>query len=229
MEENKLERLIEKYRNVKIESVYFFSEISKSYKEYAQFVFNNRIYFGFERLDKMLNGITPGEVCYIIASTNVGKTQIAFHILDHNHKNKNICIPFFSLENSEFQIYERIIQFKTGISTYEIEKRYAQEEPEFITKCDNIANDYDNIINIVDRVRLEDLMPYLQAIRELTGKPIGVVLIDYAQLIKTTQQNEYMRMSEVSQIIKEVSLKLKVPIIVLSQVSRFESKADEGL
>lgn len=229
MQTEKVEELLEKYRKTPLDSLYWFSEISEGYREYAKFVSQNKIYFGIQGIDDLLGGIRPGEVCYIIASTNVGKSQIAFHILDYNKNNQNICIPFFSLENSEYQIYERIIQLRTGRNIFEIECNYANDNIDFINQCNQITKEYENVVNIIDRIGIDDIMPYIRAISELTELKTGLVIIDYAQLIKTNQSNEYIKISEISQKIKEISLKLKIPIIVLSQVSRMEAKDDKGL
>jgi replicative DNA helicase len=224
-----ISKLLEKYRKIKPDTFYRFDEITSQYGEYAKFINKNKIYFGFETLDEMLKGIRPGEVCYIIASTNVGKSQLAFHIIDHN-KNKDICIPFFSLENNKFQVFERIIQVRTGCTTFEIENNYANDDKEFIQKCERITSEYKNIMNIIDRISLDNLIPYIKASEEISQKKAGVVIIDYAQLIKNVKSNEYERLSEISQVIKsEVALKLNLPVICLSQVSRGESRSKEGL
>lgn len=175
-----------------------------------------------------MRGIRPGEVIYLISGTNIGKTSYAINVIN-NLAGKRFCIPFFSLENNEYQIFERILQIRLGLSSFDIESKMAAKDKELMTQAQQITNEFSNIINIIHRVSISDIPSYIKVCEEISGLKTGLVIIDYAQLVQTTGISEYARVSEVAQQIKETSLKMRLPILVLSQVSRAEAKTDNGL
>jgi replicative DNA helicase len=149
------------------------------------------------------------------------------NILKHNIKGDTI-IPFFSLENNEYQTFERMIQLELNVSSFEIENNFKNNNQSFISECQEVSEKWSNVINIVKRVSLEDIIPYIKVCEKLTDKKVKFVLIDYAQLIKCTGK-EYEKVSEIAQQLKEISLNLRIPLIVLSQVSRQEARNENGL
>lgn len=219
---------INKFRNINHECIFQFPFLIEQYRKYAKFTTANQIDTGFLTLDNMIRGIKPGEVCYIVSQTNIGKTAIAMNII-RNNVSDNFVIPFFSLENNQYQLFERMLQLEYNLASWDIEKNFADDLTSFIDKSEKDLMKYKNIINVVRRIALEDFLPYTSYIKAMTEKPIGLVVIDYAQLIKTNNQNEYIRTSEIAQNLKELSLSLKIPVLALSQTSRINSKDEKGL
>lgn len=218
----------EKYKNMDFGNIVKFSKLTEKYRLNAEFSYNNKVGTGFPILDSSLYGIKPGEVVYITSPTNVGKTALAMNII-RNNLNSTSLIPFFSLENNEYQMYERMLQMELEVPPWTIEERFAKNDTEFIKKAETVSKKWDCVINIVERVAINDIIPIIKTIEEIKKQKSKIVLIDYIQLIKVMGVNEYARMSEASQVIKEISLKLNLPIIVLSQVSRAEARKEEGL
>lgn len=218
----------EKYKNMDFGNIVKFSKLTEKYRLNAEFSYNNKVGTGFPILDSSLYGIKPGEVVYITSPTNVGKTALAMNII-RNNLNSTSLIPFFSLENNEYQMYERMLQMELEVPPWTIEERFAKNDTEFIKKAESVSKKWDCVINIVERVAINDIIPIIKTIEEIKKQKSKIVLIDYIQLIKVMGVNEYARMSEASQVIKEISLKLNLPIIVLSQVSRAEARKEEGL
>lgn len=219
--------LLEEYKNLDYDTIFKFDSIVEKYGDYAKFVSANKVNLGFSTIDDEIKGIRPGEVCYIISPTNVGKTAISMNILMHNIKGDTI-IPFFSLENNEYQIFERMVQLELNVSSFDVENNFKNNNQSFFDECKAVADKWSNVINIVKRVSLTDIIPYIKVCEKLTGKRTRFVLIDYAQLIKCTGK-EYEKVSEIAQQLKEISLNLRIPLIVLSQVSRQEARNENGL
>lgn len=169
-----------------------------------------------------------GDGLYLLDDFTVThNTACSMNILKHNLRGDTI-IPFFSLENNEYQIFERMIQLEMKCSSFDIENRFIGKDEMFTAECRAIADKWSNVINIVKRVTLDDVIPYIKVCEKLTGKRTKFVLIDYAQLIKHTGK-EYEKLSEIAQRLKEISLNLRLPLIVLSQVSRNEARSENGL
>jgi replicative DNA helicase len=220
--------LLEKYKTVNPETIFLFSEINEVYPDYAETVLKNKVEFGFPEFDDKMKGIRPGEVIYLISGTNIGKTSYAINVINHL-AGKDFCVPFFSLENNEYQVFERIIQIRTDYTSFDIERKFANREEEIIRIGKEISREFSNIINIIHRISLSEIPSYIRVCEELSNLKAGIIIIDYAQLVMTTGTSEYARMSEVAQQIKEISLKMRLPILVLSQVSRAEAKNEDGL
>lgn len=221
-----VEKLLNEYKDYSDKTIFKFNQVVSNYREHAEFCELNKVNLGFSKIDSLIRGIQPGEVCYIVSPTDVGKTSASINIIKNN-LNDNTIIPFFSLENNEYQMFERVIQLETGLQFWEIQKRFINNDTDFVEKCNEITKRWDSCINIVKRISLSDIIPYLKVCEKLTGKKIKFVVIDYVQLVKHMISNEYMKISDIAQTIKEVSLMLRLPIIVLSQTSRMNAK--EGL
>ena len=77
-----------------------------------------------------------------------------------------------------------------------------------------------------------ELIPeYVKQIENITGKKAGLVCIDYLALVKNSkfEKEEYMRITDNMQKLKEYAKMLNIPFIVLSQVARSEMKSNEGI
>ena len=223
-----IQKTLEEFDGTDYARLVRFSKITEDYRRNAEFAYNNKVSTGFPLLDQSIRGIKPGEVVYITSPTNVGKTALAMNII-RNNLNDSSLIPFFSLENNEFQMYERMLQMELSVPPWEIEERFAKNDREFIQRSENVAKKWDCVINIIERVDINDISKTIKTIEKLKNKRTKFVMIDYLQLIKVMGMNEYARMSEAAQVIKELSLKLNLPFIILSQVSRNEARKEDGL
>lgn len=220
--------IFEKYKNMDFGNLVKFSKLTEKYRKQAVFSYANQVNTGFPTLDKSLFGIKPGEVVYIISPTNVGKTAFALNLIKNNLTDKSLIL-FFSLENNEYQMYERMLTMELSVPAWVIEERFAKGDMKFIQQSEEVSQKWDCVVNIVERVNISDIVPIIKTVEEIRRLKTKFVVIDYLQLIKSLGMNEYARISESSQIIKEISLKLNLPVIVLSQVSRSEAKNEDGL
>jgi len=216
--------LLEKYKDYNEKSIFKFKNVIKNYKEHSIFCQANKVLFGYSGVDDMVKGVQPSEVCYIVSPTDSGKTSYAFNIIKNN-LNAETIIPYFNLENNEYQSFERMVQLETGTPFWETQDRFIKDDKEFISKCEELSLKWDSCITIVRRIGLNEIVPYCKVCEEISGKKIKFVLIDYVQLVKLMQSNEYTRISEIAQTIKEIGLMLRIPIIVLSQTARQNVKA----
>ncbi len=172
-----------------------------------------------------MRGIRPGEVIYLISATNIGKTSHTINIINYLVR-KDFCVPFFSLENNEYQIFERIMQIQKGLSSFGIKRKIANKDEELMKIAETITFKPSNIIYWVS---LSDIPSYIKVCEELSGLKTGLVIIDYVQLVQIPGASEYARVSDVAQQIKEISLKMRLPILLLIIVSRIEAKVEKDL
>lgn len=223
---------LEELKNVNLGRIMDFSEMIEPYEDYIKKISENKVFFGFDTLDNHLFGMRPPELCSVLSEPDIGKTTFILNLLryqiESNSFLKNKLIINFSLELNEYDLIERVIQMETGLNSFEIEKKF-KTDMAFKEKCCNLVNKYDNIVSVMQRIKVCDIIPYIKAVEEMKSLSTGLIIIDYLQLVTSEFSDDYLRTTRAMQGIKEASLLLNLPIIVTSQVSRSAGKNIDGL
>ncbi len=224
----KLDKMLEKYRTIKFDTIFSINEMFESFTVYAGDLKERIIPFGFKQLDRALcGGMRPNELTTIIASTNVGKSSIALNVLRNASLRTNRLLIYFSLELTEVDILEMLIKMEHNLYTGEIEDKFAKRDFE---KFNGMKRRYSNIKSVVKRISIDEIIPYVKVLEEITGKQTGLIIVDYAQLIQNIRFSDaYNKATDTMQKLKEIALHLRVPILVLSQVSRQSAMNENGL
>ena len=228
---NKIEKLLEKYRTIKFDTIFSIKEMRANYHAYAKQIADSKIPLGFEAIDKALcGGIRPNELITVIASTNVGKSTLALNVMRKAALKTPKLFIYFSLELAECDIYEMMIKMEHAVSTPEIEFAFANNQTTALDKIYNAEDKYKNIIAVVKRITVDEIIPYVKAIEELYNNQTALIAVDYTQLILNTHYKDtYNRATDTMQKLKEIALHLRLPVLCLSQVSRASAKAEDGL
>ena len=177
---------------------------------------------GFSVLDKYCNGgFHPEDYVVIAARPSIGKTAFAVSMI-RNMLSDSRNIAFFSLEMPARQITVRLL---ANISRVEANKITNGDfgEGEFIRVMDAANNLYSKSLYIVDvpNIKLGDLRAKARSLKR--EKKIDCILIDYIGLVdpgldQRTPRHEVI--ATVSKSLKQLARELKIPIVVLCQVSR---------
>ncbi len=180
---------------------------------------------GFPRLDKLTNGWQRGDMVVLAARPSVGKTALAMDFLRTCCAVHNQRAIMFSLEMSERALMQRIQARESGVflgklrAPKELEERdlyRVADACEAISKwplmCDDTpANDISTI-----RARARE---YQQRHPDL-----ALIVIDYLQIIEhkgaSRNDNNQIKVAQISGRIKQLARECNVPVIVLSQLSR---------
>lgn len=190
---------------------------------------------GFSRLDDMTGGFQKSDLIILAARPSMGKTAMALNMAYHACVEKKVPTAFFSLEMNKHSIMQRMICSAAranlgGVRNGRLPKeiwpsltRYTAEVSESPLYIDDSPG-----LNILDiRNRTRKLMNQLKA----EGKTLGIVMIDYLQLIRGAGKTEsrQQEVAEISRLLKDLARSLEVPIIALSQLNRrSEDKGREG-
>ena len=178
---------------------------------------------GFLKFDEMTGGLREGELFILAARPAMGKTAMALNIAQHVATNQKSpkAVAVFSLEMSKESLLTRLLcaaarvdqqRFRAGYLSAD-ERRLLQdamyrmvESPLFI---DDSAGT--NLMDVHSKLRR------LQAEQDL-----GLVIIDYLQLMQGHGrfENRVQEISSLSRGLKLMSKELRVPFLVLSQLSR---------
>lgn len=227
------DNIIEKLENNKVynpETVYNTSRMFDAYSEYAETINDKKIFSGIETLDTSLGGFRPSELITLVGGTNVGKSAFAMNVMLHASKQSDGIILLFSLEMSEIDIFERLLQMEYNFNTSEIEHIFSKKVTEKLTDIKQRIKSFNNVFSIIKRVNINEVIPYVKTIEEVTEKKVTFLIIDHSGLIQNTNfQNAVQKAEDTAMKLKEVALHLKVPLLNFSQTSRSDIKDKKEL
>ena len=221
--------LLTQFEEDNFRKIFNVAELESSYIDYVADIDIRKISLGIPSLDSALGKIRPSQLVTFIAGTNVGKTALAMNIIHANAKLlKDKIILLFECEIDQNEIYERLVQMECGLSTEEVETMYLKGCVPINVR--NVKFDLPNIISIVKRISIGDIVPFCNACSKISGKEIAFIAVDYLGLITDeVHKDEYSRVTSVMRQLKEIALVLGVPVINLAQPARKDLVDEKGL
>ncbi len=191
-----------------------------------------KVMSSFPVLDDMLSGFKPWELVILAARPSMGKTALSLNLIINAALDQNKSVAFFSLEMTKELIADRLLSTVSWIPMYKISK-WQLDNDDFIKMWEAMESLWGSHIYIDDvgSATLSQLRSKLRRLR-IESWLLDLVVIDYLQLMSGQWSKfEWNRVQEISQIsrgLKELSKELSVPIIALSQLSRWvESRIDK--
>ncbi|MCM8820155.1 MAG: AAA family ATPase [Candidatus Omnitrophica bacterium] len=190
------------------------------YKTGEEKQMKNLIPTGFIDLDKIILGLERGENIVIAGRPGMGKTALALNIaLNVAKKGYNVLI--FSLEMSARRLIARLLCMEGRIDTIRFkEKSLYEEEHERLAKAVAVVSNLP--LKIIEKVnKTIDIRSIIA--KHTAKKDIGLVIIDFLQLIKDQSIKGRTRANEVGDIakaIQDMAHFYDVPIILISQLNR---------
>ena len=187
---------------------------------------------GFYDFDKITTGFQPGELIILAARPGMGKTALVLNMATHAAATMDKTVAIFNLEMSAEQLLNRIISAVGGIDSYKLQTGNMQERDwkRYNEAMNEIAN-----TNLIIEDDLSVTLPEIKAkCRRLAKSPkgLGLVVIDYLQLVTTGNkkvESRQVEVSEISRTLKTMASELKVPVIALSQLSRNAEKRESNM
>lgn len=180
---------------------------------------DNRYKTGFFELDKVTNGLHEQELTVIAARPGMGKTSIALNIAE-NISRSGATTCFISLEMSERQLGNRLISSRTGIDSHKLRCGWIDEQD--FEKIGRVAAELTGL-NLIINAKSTFIQEIENMVIELKEKKnIGLVIIDYLQLVKSKNKFNIreQEVAEISRKLKLLSKELNIPIIALCQLNR---------
>ena len=177
---------------------------------------------GFTDLDNRTAGLHGSELILIAARPAMGKTAFALNIGTYAATRANVPVAIFSLEMSKEQLGNRILCSEALVDSNKV--RTGKLEDEEWTKLAEASGELSTAPIYVDDTPGISIMEIRARCRKLKlEKNIGLVIIDYLQLIQGTGKRGASREQEISEIsrsLKILAKEINVPVIALSQLSR---------
>ena len=189
---------------------------------------------GFASLDRVTYGWQNTDLVILAARPSVGKTAFALNLARNAalHATKPTPVGLFSLEMSAGQLVQRILAAESEILLEKIARGKLEEHEMKQLYAKGIQRLGQAPIFIDDTPAL-NIFELRAKCRRLKNKHnIGMVIIDYLQLMSGTNENRNgnreQEISKISRDLKGLAKELGIPIIALSQLSREVEKRKEG-
>ncbi len=180
---------------------------------------------GLNELDQMTAGLQDGDLVIIAGRPSMGKTSLMVNNVAMNaalNNDKRVGVGIFSLEMSSSQLAEMLLCGRARISSWRLRKGKAR------------GDDWKRVVHAVDFIDKADIFiddtPGI-SIMEMRSKArrmklqhdIGLVCVDYLQLVTTggpRSENRHQEIGEVARAMKAMARELNIPVVVGSQLSR---------
>jgi len=180
---------------------------------------------GFPSLDRVTYGWQPTDLIILAARPSVGKTAFALNLARCAalHPTKPTGVAFFSLEMSAGQLVQRVLSAESGILLEKISRGKLEDYEMQQLYSKGVTRLSEAPIFIDDTAGL-NIFEFRAKARRLVNKhKVGLIIIDYLQLMSGSGERNSNREQEISRIsrdLKGLAKELSVPIIALSQLSR---------
>jgi replicative DNA helicase len=189
---------------------------------------------GFVSLDRVTYGFQNTDLIILAARPSVGKTAFALNLARNAalHPTKPTPVAFFSLEMSAGQLVQRILSAESEIWLEKISRGKMEEHEMKQLYARGIQKLSQAPLFIDDTPALNIFELRAKARRLKNASNIGMIIIDYLQLMSGTGENRNsnreQEISNISRSLKGLAKELQIPIIALSQLSREVEKRKEG-
>ena len=184
---------------------------------------------GFIDLDYRTAGLQGSQLILIAARPAMGKTAFALNIASNVALRANIPVAIFSLEMAKEELVNRILCSEAMVDSNKI-RTGKLEDDDWAKLAESIGPISDSGIYIDDTAGISVMEIRAKARKLKLEKNIGLIIIDYLQLVQGSNRKNGTREQEIAEIsrsLKILAKELQVPVIALSQLSRaVEQRAD---
>ncbi|MFC1544599.1 replicative DNA helicase [Gemmatimonadota bacterium] len=187
---------------------------------------------GFSGLDRLTGGLHPGELVILAGRPSMGKTGLSLSLaLNVVSRAAGGCpVGFFSLEMSKEQIIQRLAAMTSGLDTHLFRSGLPTESDwhKINAAADKL---FDLPLFVDDCPALSVLELRARARRLHRREGIGLLIVDYLQLMSASDKRSASReaqISEISRSLKGLARELSIPVLALSQLNRsVEYRSDQ--
>ncbi|WP_045519093.1 replicative DNA helicase [Neobacillus niacini] len=177
---------------------------------------------GFAELDRMTAGFQRNDLIIVGARPSVGKTAFALNIASNVAIKTGENVAIFSLEMGAEQLVMRMLCSEGNIDAQRLRTgSLTDDDWGKLTMAMGALSNSGIFIDDTPGVRISDIRSKCRRLKQEHG--LGMILIDYLQLILGSGragENRQQEVSEISRSLKQLARELQVPVIALSQLSR---------
>ncbi|MFD2680875.1 replicative DNA helicase [Bacillus seohaeanensis] len=177
---------------------------------------------GFSDLDHMTAGFQRNDLIIVAARPSVGKTAFALNIAQNVATKTDENVAIFSLEMGAEQLVMRMLCAEGNINAQNLRTgSLTDEDWRKLTMAMGSLSNSGIYIDDTPGIKVGEIRSKCRKLKQEHG--LGMILIDYLQLIQgdgRSGENRQQEVSEISRALKGLARELEVPVIALSQLSR---------
>jgi replicative DNA helicase len=182
---------------------------------------------GFKKLDELLAGFQKSDLIILAARPGVGKTSLALDFARAAATKGKVPVGLFSLEMSKEQLVDRMLCAEAGVDLWKLRTGNLSDRPDSddFPRINKALGTLSEAPIYIDDTPGNTILQIRTKARRLQAEHgLGMLIIDYLQLMEATKKtesaNRVQQVSEMSRGLKNIARELNVPIIALSQLSR---------
>lgn len=220
-------RIFEISENKIRQSFYPLRDIVKTSFKSIENLFNRKelitgVPTGFERLDDMTSGLQNSDLIIIAGRPSMGKTAFALNIAQYAALESQVPVAIFSLEMSKEQLAFRMLASEARVDSGRMRKGFLGETdwPKLTEAAGRLS---EAPIYIDDTPAITVLEMKAKSRRLKAERGLGLILVDYIQLMRgsnSSRDSREQEISEISRSLKALAKELQLPVIALSQLNR---------
>ncbi|NTU66626.1 MAG: replicative DNA helicase [Candidatus Moranbacteria bacterium] len=181
---------------------------------------------GYPDLDGILAGFQKSDLIILAARPSVGKTTLALDFARQIAVKQKVGVGIFSLEMSSDQLVDRMLAAESGVDLWRLRtgRLKTGEGDDDFQRIGQAMGVLSEAPIFIDDAGSANVMEIRTMARRLQSEHnVGVIIIDYLQLMEGRASNSNNRVNEISEIsraLKQLARELNIPVIALSQLSR---------
>jgi replicative DNA helicase len=182
---------------------------------------------GYRQLDQLTSGLQPSELIILAARPSMGKTALALNIAENVALGERRAVAIFSLEMSKESLLLRLLSARARLDAHKFRSGLLGRE-DWKKMAATLAELAEAPLWIDDTGSTTVMEIGAKARRLKHDKGLDLVIVDYLQLLtargKFSNRNE--EVASLSRGLKSLAKELKVPVLVLSQLTRAPERED---
>ena len=177
---------------------------------------------GFYDLDYKTSGLQPSDLILIAARPSMGKTAFVLNLAQYMCVRNHVPTAIFSLEMSKDQLVNRILSMESKVDSQSMRTGTLQPADwEKLIESAGVISTAPLIIDDTPGISITELRSKCRKYK--IENDLGLVIIDYLQLMtggSRKQESRQQEISEISRSLKALAREINAPVIALSQLSR---------
>ena len=177
---------------------------------------------GFYDLDYKTSGLQPSDLILIAARPSMGKTAFVLNLAQYMCVRNHVPTAIFSLEMSKDQLVNRILSMESKVDSQSMRTGTLQPADwEKLIESAGVISTAPLIIDDTPGISITELRSKCRKYK--LENDLGLVIIDYLQLMtggSRKQESRQQEISEISRSLKALARETNAPVIALSQLSR---------
>ena len=186
---------------------------------------------GFDDIDDLTSGFHENELIIIAARPAMGKTAFALNLATNVAMKNNKTVALFNMEMGAEQLVNRMIASEGQIEGWKLTSGNLQKSDwNKLDEAISRLSDTKIFIDDTPGMTISEIRAKCRRLAASEGD-LGIVIIDYLQLISGSAKyagNRQQEIAEISRSLKTLAMELKIPIVALAQLSRsVEAREDK--